>query len=323
MPLDESMLGVRVSVRRLVPGEVGPTGGPAMTDVIGRVVALGDGHATIERRDGELVDVRLADVVTARRVPDGARRRRTRPAMDFAPSELARICTRGWPPIELEALGEWSLRAADGFTGRANSVAVHGDPGVELAVALSRVDAFYTARDLQPRAQVVDGSRWDDGFADAGWRGIGGTHDHALVQVADLRDALPFAADESGVTVADTVDDDWLALYGRAATGTPAAARRVLEGPPTVGFLRIGDPLVAIGRVAVTGEWAGLGAVEVAPSHRRQGLGRRIVDASLHWASEHGADKAYLQTMRHNDAALALYARYGFVDHHTYRYLTI
>ena len=83
----------------------------------------------------------------------------------------------------------------------------------------------------------------------------------------------------------------------------------------------IGDPAVAIGRVVVTGEWAGVAAVEVVPERRREGLARRIVDTALAWAVERGADKAYLQTMRDNTAALALYAPYGFVDHHEYRYL--
>jgi GNAT superfamily N-acetyltransferase len=62
-------------------------------------------------------------------------------------------------------------------------------------------------------------------------------------------------------------------------------------------------------------------AVEVVPERRREGLARRIVNTTLAWATERGADKAYLQTMRDNAAALALYAPYGFVDHHEYRYL--
>lgn len=322
MSLPESMLGVRVTVRRLVRGETGPTGGPAVTDVIGRVVAIDAEHATIERRDGELVEVRRADVVAAKRVPDGPRRVRTRPALGFSPEELARICTRGWPPLETEPLGEWLLRAAGGFTGRANSVAVHGDPEIAVAEALDRVRAFYSARQLPPKAQVIVGSPWEKALEGAGWHGVGGTHDHAIVQVADVRAALPSTRDPGDVSIVDSVGDDWLGLYNRAATAHPGAARAVLEGPPTVGFVRVGDPLVAIGRVVVTGEWAGMGGVEVAPAHRRQGLGSRIVDASLRWASERGADKVYLQTMRHSEPALALYARYGFSDHHTYRYLT-
>lgn len=322
-PLDDATIGERVVVRHVIPGEVGPTGGPAMTDVIGRVVAVDAETATIERRDGALTTVRLAEVVTAKRVPDGPRRVRTRPAMDFDPEELSRICTHGWPPTETELLGEWLLRAADGFTGRANSVAVHGNPGVSFDVALDRVHTYYEERALPPKAQVIAASAWEKQFEDAGWHGIGGTHDHALVHVADLRDAVTYARNtDDEVTITDTAADDWLALYSRAAAARPESARAVLEGPPSVGFVRIGNPLVAIGRVAVTGEWAGMSGVEVISSQQRQGIGRRIVDASLRWAYDHGADKAYLQTMRHNTAALALYARYGFAEHHTYRYLT-
>src|SRR5690606_22726472 len=115
--------------------------------------------------------------------------------------------------------------------------------------------------------------------------------------------------------VSDRASDAWLAQYGRVAD--PALARAVMEGPPRVAFVSIGE--VAIGRVVVTGEWAGLAAVEVVPGHRRQGLARRVVETSLAWAVAHGADKAYLQTMRDNTAALALYEPYGFTTHHAYR----
>jgi ribosomal protein S18 acetylase RimI-like enzyme len=119
--------------------------------------------------------------------------------------------------------------------------------------------------------------------------------------------------------VTSSAGEDWLRLYPRAED--PVVARAVLEGPRTVGFVSIGAPAVAIGRVVVTGEWAGVSAVEVVPERRREGLARRVVDTALAWATAHDADKAYLQTMRDNAAALALYAPYGFVDHHEYRYL--
>ncbi|HLR84908.1 MAG TPA: GNAT family N-acetyltransferase [Nocardioidaceae bacterium] len=322
MQLTDALVGSRVNVRRRVRGETGPTGGPAMSDVIGRVVSVGETTAAVERRNGELVEVRLADIVTVKPVPDGPRRVRTRPALDFSPEEVARICTRGWPPLETEPLGDWVLRAAAGFTSRANSVAVHGDPGVPFAEASARIHDFYSDRGLEPTAQVIVDSVWEKRFADAGWRGVGDAHDYSVLQVVDLRDAITYAREPGDdVGIAGTVDDDWLALYNRAATAYPDAARAVLEGPPTVGFVRIGEPLAAIGRIAVTGEWAGMSCVEVADSHRRQGLGRRVVDASLHWARHRGADKAYLQATRTNAPALALYSRYGFADHYTYRYL--
>ncbi|MCW2800529.1 MAG: family N-acetyltransferase, partial [Aeromicrobium sp.] len=274
-----------------------------------------DSHSvTVEQRDGRTVVIPLASVVTWKAVPDRPLRRRGASAID--PAELTRITSRGWPAIESVPLGEWELRASGGFTGRANSVAVHGSPDVPFDAALERVSGFYAERSLPALAQVVLGSARDQAFASAGWRPMAGYFGGAVVQVADLEPAYDADPD---ARISATADDEWLDHYGRV--NDPVAARAVMEAPPTVGFVSIGAPMVAIGRVVVTGEWAGLACVEVVPERRRQGLARRIVDSSLAWAVERGADKAYLQTMRSNEAALALYEAYGFVDHHDYRYV--
>ena len=313
MTLDAASVGRRVVVRYAVGG-TGPSGGPAMSDVIGRVQAVDGTAVTLERRDGRTQVVALADVVTWKPVPERPLRRRK--AADVDAAELTRITSRGWPAIESVALGEWELRASGRFTGRANSVAVHGDPGMPFTDALDRVRAFYASHASPALAQVVVGSAEERAFTRAGWVPMSGYHGGAVVQVADLDPA--YDADPSA-RILPTADDDWLANYGRV--NDPVAARAVLEGPVTVGFVSIGAPAVAIGRVVVTGEWAGIAGVEVSPDHRRQGLARRVVETSLAWAVERGADKAYLQTMHSNHAAIALYKPYGFVDHHDYRYL--
>jgi GNAT superfamily N-acetyltransferase len=313
MTIGREEKGKRLVVRYVVAGR-GPSGGPAMTDVLGRLVEVDDVEASVERRDGSVARVPLADVVSWKVVPD--RPRRTRPASLFTVDEVSRITSRGWPAVVSEPLGEWELRASGGFTGRANSVAVHGDPGMAFEDALDAVIGFYQSHGTTPRAQVDIGSVHERDFLDAGWSPGAGEYPGAVVQVADLTgEYVPDA--ETHVT--PTADEDWLGLYPRAED--PEVARAVLEGPRTVGFVSIGSPVVAIGRVVVTGEWAGVAAVEVVPERRREGLARRIVDTSLSWATERGADKAYLQTMRENTAALALYEPYGFADHHEYRYL--
>lgn len=285
-----------------------------MTDVVGRVLEVGPDTVTVESRDGRAHVIALATVVAWRPVPDRPLRRRK--ALDVDPEELTRITSRGWPAIESVPLGEWELRAAGRFTGRANSVAATGSPGAPLDQALDAVRDFYAERSLPALAQVVQGTANDRAFEGAGWVPLTSYRGGAVVQVADLD--LAYDPDPAA-RVSSAADDEWLSHYGRV--DDPVSARAVMEGPATVGFVAIGTPVVAIGRVVVTGEWAGLSAVEVVPEARRQGLARRVVETSLAWAVEHGADKAYLQTMRTNEAALALYAPYGFADHHDYRYL--
>lgn len=306
----QDLLGRRVTVRHRLDD-----GGAA--DVVGRVVEARQDGLVVERRDGEEVPVAGDRVVALRVVPP--RPTRSRPALGVDVDTLVRVTSRGWPAPESLPLGDWELRAAGAFTGRANSAAVVGDPGLPEGDALAAVVDFYRSRGLEPQAQVVVDSAWERRFLAAGWTPRAGYRGGAVVQVADL-DVAPDP--DPRTTVAASASDAWLSRYGRV--DDVAAARRVLEGPRTVGFVELADddvPAAAVGRVVVTGEWAGIAAVETLPGHRRRGLADAVVRTSLAWAHERGATSVYLQTMPDNHAALALYAPHGFVTHHHYRYL--
>jgi hypothetical protein len=68
-------VGRRVVVRRVLPGEVGPTGGPAMTDVLGEMESWGEGVTTVRTSSGEVVTIRIEDIVAGKPVPPRPRRR--------------------------------------------------------------------------------------------------------------------------------------------------------------------------------------------------------------------------------------------------------
>jgi len=65
-------------------------------------------------------------------------------------TELEHVAARHWRGTEEDRLGGWLLRAADGFTGRANSALPLGDPGMPFDAALSTVTRLYRARALPP-----------------------------------------------------------------------------------------------------------------------------------------------------------------------------
>jgi len=311
-----------VVIRSRLSGRTGPSGGPALTDVIGVLQSYDGVTAKVLRRDGTPVTVPVADIVAAKPVPEQPVR-----GLRTSAEELERICSAGWPATEIEPLGEWVLRAAGGFTGRANSALVAGDPGIGLPEALDRVVRFYAQRVLRARAQVVVGSRWEDDLSAAGWRPSRGDHrPGVVVQVAALRTALAAALAMRGqpaaaVRITDRADDAWLSRYLRARDSEIAQVRQVLEGPALVAFARVGDPTTGIGRMVVTGDWAGLSAVEVVPTQRRRGLARAVVAALAEWAVDQGARWAYLQVSTDSVPALALWHSLGFREHHRYRYL--
>lgn len=60
-------------VRRLVPGETGPTGGPAFTDVLGvceRWPETPDGEAVVRRDNGDVVAIPVRLIVSGKPVPE-------------------------------------------------------------------------------------------------------------------------------------------------------------------------------------------------------------------------------------------------------------
>jgi GNAT superfamily N-acetyltransferase len=109
-----------------------------------------------------------------------------------------------------------------------------------------------------------------------------------------------------------------------------ASVRRALQGVDPSGVVVTPDGDVATAGLAGLARgfavhshgWVGLRAVEVAPGHRRRGLGRTMMAALLAWGAERGAETAYLQVLGDNEPALAMYGAMGFRTHHAYAYLT-
>ncbi|MEU5235361.1 GNAT family N-acetyltransferase [Streptomyces lydicus] len=317
-------VGKRVSVRRLTgDGE----GAPAFTDAVGVLTSWDEGVLSITRRDGTSVRIEESALVAAKVAPP-ARPRRKVPAAGTR--ELQEVAARGWPAIEAERLGEWTLRAAGGFTRRANSVLPLGDPGLPLDAALERVEQWYAERGL-PAVIVVATGRPDTDeelaaeLARRGWDAERHTRVRisALAPLADLPASAPPGS--AGVTLSREPGADWLALYNRTGdSGGPTAdALKVLTGGPSVWFatVRAADGgTAAIGRLVVDGRWAGFAALEVAEDARRQGLATLVTAALAERALDEGASAAYLQVEADNAGALALYDRLGFTDHHGYHY---
>ncbi|WP_310714764.1 GNAT family N-acetyltransferase [Streptomyces lydicus] len=317
-------VGKRVSVRRLTgDGE----GAPAFTDAVGVLTSWDEGVLSITRRDGSSVRIEESALVAAKVVPP-ARPRRKVPAAGTR--ELQEVAARGWPAIEAERLGAWTLRAAGGFTRRANSVLPLGDPGLPLNAALERVEQWYAARGLPAVIVVATGRPDSDEELAAelerrGWDAERHTRVRisALAPLADLPASPPPGS--AGVTLSREPGADWLALYNRTGdSGGPTAdALKVLTGGPSVWFATVRSAdggTAAIGRLVVDGRWAGFAALEVAEEARRQGLATLVTAALAERALDEGASAAYLQVEADNAGALALYDRLGFTDHHGYHY---
>ncbi len=317
--LGPDCVGLRVVVRRLLPGETGPSGGPRMTDVLGVMEDWSGGTTTVRHESGRRVVIALADIVSGKPVPP-------KPSLRLRESaaEVSRRAVADWPPDELEHLGEWLLRASGGWSRRANSALAIGDPGLPVEDAVDRVEQYYAGRGLPAIATAFTGTDLDQLLIGRGWEPAS---DDILVQIAGVAACLRVLEDTGSrtdeVSLGDFDDAWWDASPDRPLDDH---GRRILTAPQDVVFARVvrEGEVVARGRGSLTVRHdvrLGLAGLWTRPDHRRRGLGNAVLRALLEWAAEQGATSTYLQVAAVNQTALAAYERLGFLTHHGYRYL--
>ena len=249
--------------------------------------------------------------------------------------ELERVAARHWRGTEEAWLGGWLLRAAEGFTGRANSALPLGDPGLPLDSALDAVVRWYRDRGLPPMIAVPaplsadsPGCELDQSLSERSWATRPGP---AFVMVADLSDAATAVPDHAARELppdaafqADTEPDRaWLATYHyRGQDRQPSVMRDVLTSAPDQVFasIRDGGDVPAIARLSIADGWAGITAVEVNPARRRAGLGAALTRAVCAEAVRRDVSRVFLQVETSNAAAIGLYQRCGFRYSHRYHY---
>lgn len=299
-------LGHRVVIRRVVGTR---DDRPVSSDALGRLVAVDETHFIVRTAAGD-VSIERAAVTAAKRVGE----RRTRSATE----RLELIAAAGWPALETGALGDWLLRASDGWTGRGNSALAVGDPGRPTADAVDAVTGWYRERGLRPAIAVPLplGRRVQPELDRRGWQTVTPT----LVQTAELAALGGRSPSSPDVVLHREPTPEWFAGVADRKGGLPPAARRILTGVPEARYAAgyLDGVLIATARGVLTDGWLGISVVGVEPAHRRRGWAVRLTYALAGWAAGAGADRAYLQVEAANTAAVRLYERLGFRTAHRY-----
>jgi ribosomal protein S18 acetylase RimI-like enzyme len=286
--LGPHVIGQRVVVRRLLPGETGPTGGPAFADTLGICEAWADGEAVLRTADGSTVVVPTALIVSGKPVPPRPSARQ-RVGVRDAESHAGPL----WVGVERVALGDWEMRSVaepDGrLLKRTNSALAIGDPGVPFEDALEAVLAFYGERGRGALVQVESDTDVEDAFRGRGWSVVPGGD--AVMLLGSTARALRLAGPRPACDL--TVD-------GPRLVATTSGAR---------------------GRAAIDGDWLGVHDLYVEEDRRRQGLATAVLATLLDAGAERGATTCWLHVENDNDAARLLYEGLGLAEHHGCRYL--
>lgn len=224
----------------------------------------------------------------------------------------------GWPALEEVSVDGWVARFANGVTQRANSVMPLAAPG-DLGDAIDHVEKLYADRGLPAIFQVgtdAQPSELDRALAERGYEFGSPTG----FQVVDVDHAIG-QLDPADVDIADAPDQNWLDLWwavdGRGDAEALAVAEKILTGGPAL-YASIGN--LAVGRLALVGDWGGVYCLAVHPDARRRGLGGAVLGGLLAAGREHGVTQSWLQVRDENAAARRLYQRAGYREVARYHY---
>ncbi len=253
-----------------------------------------------------------------------------------------------WPALQQVLLDGWVLRFAKGFTKRANSIVPLYPTAAESTEAPLPSDELLLAKiryceNLYAREQLttvfrltsINQTLYEPGSpTDVACRldALLSRRGYALAErnfvlACELGNitAPPTTADAPELRMVAL--DQWLSAYCRI-TGMDEPARtlhgyilRAIAGECGFALLTNGDgEPVACGLAVLERELVGLFDVVTQTTHRRQGHSRRLLEGIFHWAKERGAERAYLQVVRDNAPALALYRQLGFAHCYDYWY---
>jgi GNAT superfamily N-acetyltransferase len=315
-PVDGALPDERWSVRYWLPG------GTA-SDVIGWIETVDETTVRLATLDSSTQVIPRSMIIAARRAPAAA----GGPDPRRIPAhELQRHAVRGWLAWH-EPLGEWTLRAAGGFTRRANSCHAVGNPGMSIQQAADRIIAFATAHGISVRAQVIEGSPEEHALCEIGRIR---TSQPTVVFASRLADFVSGRPAEPAVQIRESLQPDWELAYQRSRPNSadPAIVRMILDGSPPRAFAAVvgqrpddHPDLIAIARGHRSGDWLGFTSIWIVPDHRKHGLAAAMMARLGHWAARQGARYAYVQVATVNEAAVAAYTKLGFSPHHRYLYL--
>lgn len=231
---------------------------------------------------------------------------------------------RSFPSTTTHYDGTWAIRLTAGHPSkRLNSVTPLDPSDVtdlerRLELARRRFEAMgrplvFRLTPLSPPAlsRLLDRQNWT-------------SFDETVVMAAPLdRVALSQAVDQVPLQDVGRWVDAWLALSGADAARKPGMVEVISAIKAESGLFLVEDtrdiPVSAV-RCVRDGDLAGIFELASATGRRRQGHAAAVLGSALKWATGRGAGTAWLQVVSDNDAAIALYERFGFFELYRYDY---
>ena len=263
--------------------------------------------------------------------------------MDFKKIRyLEKIAADGHKALEIKEYQDWELRFSKGYTGRANSIRIMGDPieGISKDVEdkLQYAEIEYAKRGLPAMFKLTEADRlFSEYLVSRGYEvkqptdvmvlPLGGVD--YLTKISDnIGDIVQSAVIVPGEINYSTTPDDWFESYFKFEEMTDKTKQdlcRQIHSNVSVDKVYIKiiyrDRIAAVASLAIEDGYSLLHNVVVDPALRGMGFGKKLCWAAISKSKAKEADYSYLQVIETNEVALNLYKKFGYETLYTYWYM--
>ena len=228
-----------------------------------------------------------------------------------------------WPSHKMELYDGWILRFSYFYTHRTNSVEQFGTSTLSWREKVSFCENEYSRLGSPAIFKIspLVSPDFDYVLENRGYE-IQHTTD---VMVTDLSSTADLSYPYSQVNFTDDIPDVWIeSLFDLKGTANPIHRAVV----PSMYHSIVKDTICASiwdnGKIIATGlgildrDYIGIYAIHVKEEFRHRGYARQICTGLLAEGQQRGAKNAYLQVVKDNDPARALYTSLGFQYIYTY-----
>ncbi|MCM3381481.1 MULTISPECIES: GNAT family N-acetyltransferase [Shouchella] len=228
------------------------------------------------------------------------------------------------PALKTVQQDGWILRFANGYTKRANSINPLYPSCEELDRKIEACEQMYRKQHLPAVYKLTAAAfpgELDRSLHAKGYDYVGETS----VQILSLSQIGE--KPEAYVEICPRQDRKWFDHYCRWNHVCEADQQTLKQMFDNIAaetcYMLITDKdgiPCACGLGVLEDEYIGLFDIVTKKKERKQGYGTQLIQHLLHWGKENGAAFAYLQVVRENKPALALYTKLGFDEMYTYWY---
>lgn len=232
------------------------------------------------------------------------------------------LSLNAWPSHQIQIYDGWILRFSYFYTHRTNCIEQIGASSIPLEDKLDYCEEIYEkwgSPAIYKINPLIDSS-FDQKLTERNYHMAHVTE----VMTMELLKRKP-AKLSSSVILRSRISPAWLnALFSMKGTSNQIHRTIVpsmyaaIPKDTIAAYVYDRDQIIATGLGILDRDYIGLYAIHVHENYRGQGIGRNICSSILDAAMEQGASSAYLQVVKGNASAKALYSSLGFEDFYTY-----